>query len=99
MRASSKRPRVESSLGVAPPPFSSLGDPTADEYVDPTTATAPPPSTSDDSSIRHMLDTVMTVQAAHGQLLVDVLMELQALHAELVSFRWSPPPPPFDDEC
>ena len=61
MRASSKRPRVESSLGVAPPPFSSLGDPTADEYVDPTTATAPPPSTSDDSSIRHMLDTIMTV--------------------------------------
>ena len=38
MRASSKRPRVESSLGVAPPPLSSLGDPTADEYVDPTTA-------------------------------------------------------------
>ena len=44
-----------------------------------------------------MLDTVMTVQAAHGQLLVDVLTELQALHAKLVSFRQSPRPPPFDD--
>ena len=40
----------------------------------------------------------MTIQAAHGQLLVDVLTELQALRAELASFRRSPPPPPFDDE-
>ena len=77
MRACSKCPRVESSLGVAPPPTSpSSGDPIADMYVDPTTAASPPPSTSDDSSIRRMLDTVMTVQAAHGQLLVDMLMEL-----------------------
>ena len=57
MRASSKRPRVESSLGVASPPPHSSSDSTADEYVDLT----PPPSTSDDSSIRHMLDTIMTV--------------------------------------
>ena len=66
MRASSKRFRVKSSSGVAPPPPPSSGDPTTDEYVDPTAAIAPPPSASDDSSIRHMLDTVMTVQAAHG---------------------------------
>ena len=58
----------------------------------------PPPSTSSDSSIRNMLDTVMTVQAVHGQLLVDMLTELQALRADLASFRRSPPPPPFDDE-
>ena len=45
-----------------------------------------------------MLDTIMTVQAAHGQLLVDVLMELQALYADLAGVRWSSPPPPFDDE-
>ena len=76
MRASSKRPRVESSLGVAPPPPPSSGDPTAEEFVDPIAATTPPPSTSDNSSIHRMLDTVMTVQAAHGQLLVDELMEL-----------------------
>ena len=87
MRASSKHPRVESSSGVAPHPPPSSGDPTADMYVDPTAAADPPPSTSDDSSIRSMLDTIMTVQAAHGQLLVDVLTELQALCAELVSFR------------
>ena len=76
MRASSKRPRVESSLGVAPPPPHSSSDPTADVYVDSTTVAPPPPYTLDDSSIRRMLDTVMTVQAAHGQLLVDMLMEL-----------------------
>ena len=98
MRASSKRLRVESYSGVVPPPPPSSGDPTAEEYVDSTATTAPPPSTSDDSSIRRMLDTVMTVQATHGQLLVDMLTELQALRADLASFRQSPLPPPFDDE-
>ena len=84
MRASSKRPRVESSLGFAPPPPPppSLGDPTIEEFVDLTAAVAPSPSTSDDSSIRRMLDTVMTVQAAYGQLLVDVLTEFQALRVD-----------------
>ena len=98
MRASSKRPRVESSSGVAPPSPPSSSDLTADAYIDPTVAAAPSPSTSDDSSIHRMLDIIMTVQAARGQLLVDVLTELQDLHADLASFRWSPPPPPFDDE-
>ena len=97
MRASSKHPRFESSSGIAPPPPPSLGDPTAEEFVDSTDAATSPP-TSDDSSIHRMLDTVMTVQAIHGQLLVDILMELPALRANLASFRWSPPPPPFDDE-
>ena len=76
MRASSKRPCVESSLGVAPPPPPSSSDPTTEEYVDPMAAIDPPPSTSGDSSIRSMLDTVMTIQVAHGQLMVDVLTEL-----------------------
>ena len=75
MKSTSKCPRVESSSGATPPPPPSLGDPTA-KYVDPTAAIDPPPSASGDSSIRSMLDTVMTIQAAHGQLLVDVLTEL-----------------------
>ena len=51
MRASFKRPRVESS-GVAPPLPSSTGDTAAEESVDPAVATAvPPPSTLDDSDI------------------------------------------------
>ena len=76
MRASSKRPRVESSSGVAPLPSPSSGDHTAEEYVDLLAIVDPPPSTLGDSSIRSMLDTIMTIQAAHGQFLVDVLTEL-----------------------
>jgi len=84
MRASSKRPRVDSSaLGVAPPPPpphpSFSGDPAADAYVNLTATVAPSPSTSDDLDIRRMLETVMTVQVAHDQLLVDMLDELQSL--------------------
>ena len=60
MKASSKRLRVESSTGAASQP-PSLGDPTAEEFVDPTAAVDPPPSSTSDSSIRSMLDTVMTV--------------------------------------
>ena len=75
MKASSKRPRAESSTGAASLP-PSLGDPTAEEYVNPTAAVDPPPSSSSDSSIRSMLDIFMTVQAAHGQILLDVLTEL-----------------------
>ena len=98
MRASSKRLRVESSSSGPPPPApSSSGDLVADEFIDPTTANAPPPPALDVSRVRRTLDTIMTIQAAHGQLLVDVLTELQALHAILASLRRSPPPPPFND--
>ena len=97
LKASSKRPRVESSTSATSIPPS--GDPTAEDFVDPTTVVDPPPSSSSDSSIRSMLETVMTVQAAHGQLLLDVLSELHALRVNLASTRGSTPqPPPFDDE-
>ena len=65
MRANSKHPRVEPS-GVAPPPPPppppppSIGDATAKEPIDPA-ADVPPPSTSDDSDIRRMLETVIAV--------------------------------------
>ena len=97
MRASSRCPRVESSSG-APPSPSSSGDPTAKEYVNPIATIDPPlTSSSSDAFLRSMLETVMTVQAAQLQILVDVLTELQALFADLVSSKCSPPPP-FDDE-
>ena len=98
MRASSKRPRVE-SFGVAPLPPSSTGDTTAEESVE-LAATAPIPlsSTLDDSDIRRLLETIMTIQSAHGQLLVDMLDELYAFRADLEHLRRLPLPPPFDDE-
>ena len=98
MRASSKRPRVE-SFGVAPLPPSSTGDTTVEESVElAATAPIPPSSTSDDSDIRRLLETIMTIQAAHGQLLVDMLDELCAFRADLEHLRRLPLPPPFDDE-
>ena len=73
MRASSKRPRVKFS-GVAPSLPSSIGDTSVEASVDlAVAANVPPPFTLDDSDIRHMLETIMTIQAAHGQLLVDML--------------------------
>ena len=62
-----------------------LGDPTAKEYVDPTAVVDPPPSSSSDSTIQSMLDIVMIVQVAHGQLLLDVLNNLHALRADLAN--------------
>ena len=97
LKASSKQPRVESSIGTASRPPSS--DPTAEEYVDPTAAIDLPPSSSSYFSIWSMLDTIMTVQEAHGQLLLDMLNELHALRADLAGARGSTPPAsPFDDD-
>ena len=73
------------------------GDPTAEDFVEPTTAVDPPPSSSSDAFLQSMLDTILIVQVTHGQILVDVLTELQALHDDLVSTRRSPSPP-FDDD-
>ena len=50
-------------------------------------ADVPPPTTSDDSDIRHTFNHVLTVQATHGQILVDVLDKICGLHAELAQFR------------
>ena len=90
LRVAPSRPRGASSSGVPPPPSSTGVDAAetsgaaADDDVSPLTA-------SDDSDIRCTLDHVLTVQAAHGQILVDMLDEIRALRAELAQFR----PPPF----
>ena len=93
LKASSKHPRVKSSIGDASrgPPF---GDPIVKEFVDPTTVVDPPPSTSTSSSMRTMLETCLIVQAAHGQLLLDLLNEVAALRAKLVDTRGASPPAP-----
>ena len=86
------------SSGVVPPRPSSTGaDTTEASGAAATDVDVPPPTTSDDSDIRHTLDHVLTVQVAHGQILVDVLNEIRGLRVELAQFRRSSPPPPFDD--
>ena len=83
MRESSKCPRFEPS-GIVPPPPSSTGTSSGEVFVDPVgvgVVAVPPPSTLDDFDIRSILETVMIIQAVHGQLLVDMLDELRALRA------------------
>ena len=80
--------RGASSNSVPPPPYS-IGAAVATDV--------PPPTTSDDSDIRCTLDHVLTVQAAQGQVLVDILDEIRGLRADLARFQSSSSPPPFDD--
>ena len=100
MRPSSKCPRDEPS-GTTPPPSSTTGttsgEVSADLVDDAATAAVPPPSTSDVFDIQRTLETIMTVQTAHGPLLVDMLDEIRALRANLEHLRCSPSPPPFDN--
>lgn len=60
LKASSKRPRVDSSTGDAFRGRPS-GDPPTEEYVDPTAVVDLEPSTSTTISTRSMLETVLTV--------------------------------------
>ena len=95
MRVDPSGPRGASS-GDVPPPPSSTGAAIA-ETSGATVAVVPPPTTLDDSNIRRTLDHVLIVQAAQGQILVDVLNEIRGLQADLAWFRRSSSPPPFDD--
>ena len=90
LRVAPSRPRGASSSGVPPPP-SSTGTAAAETSGTAVDADVPPSTASDDSEIRRTLDHVSTVQAAQGQILVDVLNEICALRVELAQFR----PPPF----
>ena len=90
LRVAPSRPRGASSSSAPPPPSSTGVDiaktsgAAADDDILPLIA-------SDDLDIPRTLDHVFTVQAAHGQILVDMLDEIRALRAELAQFR----PPPF----
>ena len=83
LRVDPSRPRGASS-GVVPPPPSSTGADAAEMSGAATVdADVPPLTTSDDSDIQRTLDHFLTIQAAHGQILVDVLDEIRALRVEL----------------
>ena len=95
LRADPSVSRGASSSSVPPPPSSTGATETSGAA---TVATdAPPPTTSDDSDIRRTLDHVLTVQAAQGQILVDILDKIRGLQADLIRFRSSSSPPPLDD--
>ena len=86
LRVDPTRPRGTSS-GVGPPlPSSTSADTAEASSAAAADANVPPPTTSDDSDIRRTLDHVLTVQVAHGQILVDVLDEINGLRAELAQF-------------
>ena len=45
-----------------------------------------------------MLDTILTIWAVHGQLLLDLLNEVAALRADLADARgFTPPAPPSNE--
>ena len=86
--------RGASSSSVPHPPSSTGAAETSSAAA---TTDVPPSTTSDDSDIRRMLDHVLTVQVAQGQVLVDILDEIRGLRADLARFRSSSSPSPFDD--
>ena len=95
LRADPSISRGASSSSVPPPPFSTGAVETSGAAT--TAIDVPPPTTSNDSDIRRTLDHVLTVQAAQGQVLVDILDEIKGLRADLARFQSSSSPPPFDD--
>ena len=92
LRADPSVSRGASSSSVPPPPSSIGAAKTSGAATN-----VPPPTTLDDSDIRRTLDHVLTVQAAQGQILVDVLDKIRGLRVDLARFRSSSSPPPFDD--
>ena len=98
---SSKRTRVRSTTGDVPPE-DMHGDPTVasaedgDDEVDVETIAAahigPSPP-----SLHGMMETIMTTQAAHGQLLYGLFAEVAALRANLADYRCAVPPSPLSD--
>ena len=86
LRVDPSRPRGASS-GVVPPPSSSTSADTVEASGAATIDTdVPPPTTLDDLDIRRTSDHVLTVQAAHGQILVDLLNEIRGLRTKLAQF-------------
>ena len=95
LRVDPSGPRGAYSGDVPPPPSSTGVD--AAETSSAAATDVPPPTTLDDSDIRRTLNHALTIQAAQGQILVDVLDEIRGLRANLARFRRSSLPPPFDD--
>ena len=83
LRVGPTRPKGASSGVVPPPPFSPGADTAEASGAAAVDVDVPPPTTLDDLDIQHTLDHVLTVQAAYGQILVDVLDEIRGLRTKL----------------
>ena len=79
LRVDFSGPRGASSGDVSPPPSFTGADAAETSGVGAADADVPPSTTLNDSDIRRMLDHVLTVHAAQGQILVDVLDEICGL--------------------
>ena len=97
----SKRPRGEATTASL-----ASGDmPTAKEvHVDPTAVVDPfgdddvvDPTVTPPLSLCVMMESFMTTQVTHGQLIDELLTKVAALRADFVEYRSAfPPPPPSD---
>lgn len=102
---SSKRPQFKTLVVDPSPPKERDFDPTAamsdngvDEVdLDTNGAQIADPSVPPCLSLSSMMETFMTTQAAHGQLLDELLTEVTTLRIDFDEYRSAfPPPPPLD---
>ena len=97
----SKRPRGEATTAS----LASSDMPTAKEvHVDPTVVVDPfgdddvvDPTVTPPLSLCVMMESFMTTQVTHGQLIDELLTKVATLRANFVEYRSAfPPPPPSD---
>ena len=98
----SKRPRVEAST-IAPTTSDQPAavDPTKEIHVDPIATVDPAadaetndPTVTPPFSLRAMMETFMTTQATHRQLIDELLIEVAALRVDFAKYRSTFPTPP-----
>ena len=96
MLSQAKRPRVKSTVEEIPFDLIAVvaedGVDEVDVEIGDAEPTVPPRF-----SLHAMMETFMTTQVAHGQLLDELITEVIALRANFSKYRSAfPPPPPFD---
>ena len=98
----SKQPRVEAST-TAPTTGDqhTAMDPTEEIHVDPIAAVdlaadaeTDDPTVAPPLSLQAMMETFMTTQATHGQLIDELIIEVALLRADFAEYRSAFPPPP-----
>ena len=98
----SKRPRGEvSTAALVSSDQPADVDPTKEVHVDPTTTVDPTsdaktvdPTVTPPLSLCGMMETFMTTQVAHGQLIDELLTKVTALRADFAEYMSTFPPPP-----